>query len=167
MHGDIAYCAWRDAGMVVLDVADRSAPKLIVHRNWSPPFGGGTHNCLPLPKRELLCVLDEAVLDNLEDGLKLIWLFDNRVVANPISISTLPVPADADYPNKGAHCGPHNVYENRPEGFAERGADLRDHAERRRAHLRHPQPVPAGRGRRPGAASAARAWSTTARAGRR
>ena len=121
VHGDVAYCAWRDAGMVVLDVADRSAPKLIVHRNWSPPFGGGTHNCLPLPKRELLCVLDEAVLDHLEDGLKLIWLFDNRVVANPISISTLPVPADADYPNKGAHCGPHNVYENRPEGLAERG----------------------------------------------
>ena len=62
-------------------------------------------------------MLDEAVLDHLEDGLKLIWLFDNRVVANPISISTLPVPADADYPSKGAHCGPHNVYENRPEGF--------------------------------------------------
>ena len=62
-------------------------------------------------------MLDEAVLDNLEDGLKLIWLFDNRVAANPISISTFPVPADADYPDKGAHCGPHNVYENRPEGF--------------------------------------------------
>ena len=92
-------------------------PKLIVHRNWSPPFGGGTHNCLPLPGRELLCVLDEAVLDNMEDGLKLIWLFDNRVVANPISISTLPVPSDADYSHKGAHCGPHNVYENRPEGL--------------------------------------------------
>ena len=100
VHGDVAYCAWRDAGMVVLDVADRARPKLIVHRNWSPPFGGGTHNCLPLPKRELLCVLDEAVLDNLEDGLKLIWLFDNRVVANPISISTLPVPTDADYPTR-------------------------------------------------------------------
>ena len=24
VHGDVAYCAWRDAGMVVLDVADRS-----------------------------------------------------------------------------------------------------------------------------------------------
>ena len=117
VHGDVAYCAWRDAGMVVLDVADRTAPKLVVHRNWSPPFGGGTHNCLPLPGRELLCVLDEAVLDDQEDGEKLIWLFDNRVPANPISISTFPVPSDADYPKKGAHCGPHNVYENRPEGF--------------------------------------------------
>ncbi|MFP3656708.1 hypothetical protein SB777_37975, partial [Burkholderia sp. SIMBA_052] len=68
VHGDTAYCAWRDAGMVILDVADRSAPKLITHRNWSPPFGGGTHNCLPLPDRDLLVVLDEAVLDHQEDG---------------------------------------------------------------------------------------------------
>jgi hypothetical protein len=27
--------------MVVIDVADRTQPKLITHRNWSPPFGGG------------------------------------------------------------------------------------------------------------------------------
>jgi hypothetical protein len=68
VHGDRAYAAWRDAGMVVLDVADRSAPKLVAHRNWSPPFGGGTHNCLPLPDREILIVLDKVVLDHQADG---------------------------------------------------------------------------------------------------
>jgi hypothetical protein len=36
---------------------------LIVHKNWAPPFGGGTHNCMPLPDRNLLIVLDETVLD--------------------------------------------------------------------------------------------------------
>ena len=50
---DIAYCAWRDGCLVTVDVADKSNPKQIVHRNWSPPFGGGTHNCLPLPDRDL------------------------------------------------------------------------------------------------------------------
>jgi hypothetical protein len=117
VHGDTAYCAWRDAGMVVLDVADRAKPKLIAHRNWSPPYGGGTHNCLPLPDRELLVVLDEAVLDHQEDGLKLIWVFDNRVPSNPISISTFPTPDEADYKAKGAHFGPHNIHENRPGSF--------------------------------------------------
>jgi len=117
IHSDTAYAAWRDAGMVVLDIADRSKPKLIVHRNWSPPFGGGTHNCLPLPDRDLLVVLDEAVLDRQEDGLKLIWVFDNRVPNNPVSISTFPTPADADYKAKGAHFGPHNIHENRPGSF--------------------------------------------------
>jgi len=92
VHGDIAYAAWRDAWMLVIDVADRARPRLITHRNWSPPFGGGTHNCLPLPDRDLLVVLDEAVLDHQEDGLKLIWVFDNREPGNPVSISTFPTP---------------------------------------------------------------------------
>ena len=117
ISGDTAYAAWRDAGLVTIDVSDRSSPSLIVHRNWSPPFGGGTHNCLPLPDRELLVVLDEAVLDHQEDGLKHIWMFDNREPTNPISISTFPVPAEDDYVAKGGHFGPHNVHENRPGSF--------------------------------------------------
>jgi hypothetical protein len=117
VHGDTAYAAWRDAGMVVLDVADRARPKLIVHKNWSPPFGGGTHNCLPLPDRDLLVVLDEAVLDHQEDGLKVIWVFDNRTRENPVSISTCPTPAEADYKSKEGHFGPHNIHENRPRSF--------------------------------------------------
>jgi len=117
VHGDTAYAAWRDAGMVVIDVAERSKPKLITHRNWSPPFGGGTHNCLPLPDRDLLIVLDEAVLDHQEDGLKLIWVFDNRVPANPVSVATFPTPAEADYVRKGGHFGPLNIHENRPGAF--------------------------------------------------
>ena len=114
VHGDTAYGAWRDGGLVMIDVADRTKPRLIAHRNWSPPFGGGTHNCLPLPDRDLLVVLDEAVLDHQEDGLKLIWLFDIRAPDNPVSISTFPTPAEADYKAKGAHFGPHNIHENRP-----------------------------------------------------
>jgi len=117
VHGDTAYAAWRDAGMVVLDVADRASPRAIVHRNWSPPFGGGTHNCLPLPDRELLVVLDEAVLDHQEDGEKFIWVFDNREKSNPVSIATFPTPRDADYRAKPGHFGPHNLHENRPGSF--------------------------------------------------
>jgi len=117
VSGDTAYGAWRDAGLVMIDVADRSDPKLIVHRNWSPPFGGGTHNCLALPDRDLMVVLDEAVLDNCEDGIKLIWLFDIREPSNPISISTFPTPAEADYCAKGGHFGPHNIHENRPDAL--------------------------------------------------
>lgn len=117
INGDTAYAAWRDAGMVTLDIKDRSAPKLISHKNWSPPYGGGTHNCLPLPDRQLLVVLDEAVLDHAEDGIKYTWIFDNREPTNPISISTCPTPQEADYVAKGGHFGPHNIHENRPDGM--------------------------------------------------
>jgi hypothetical protein len=115
--GDTAYASWRDGGLTLLDVTDRTDPKPIVHRNWSPPFGGGTHTSLPLPGRDLLIVADEATADELADGLKHVWVFDIRVPANPISIATLPTPAERDYASKGRHFGPHNLHENRPGSF--------------------------------------------------
>ncbi|EHD22437.1 MULTISPECIES: LVIVD repeat-containing protein [Brenneria] len=117
VSGDTAYGSWRDGGLTLLDVGDRRHPKLISHRNWSPPFGGGTHTALPLPDRDLLIVLDEAVLDNQEDGEKLIWVFDIREPRNPVSIATFPQPNETDYVKKGAHFGPHNLHENRPGSF--------------------------------------------------
>jgi hypothetical protein len=117
VNGDTAYGAWRDGGLVMMDVSDRASPKLIAHRNWCPPYGGGTHNCLPLPDRQLLVVLDEAVLDNCADGIKYVWMFDIREPGNPVSISTFPTPTEADYCKKGAHFGPHNIHENRPDSF--------------------------------------------------
>ena len=115
VHGDTAYGAWRDGGLV--DRYQDRAAQADHPSHWSPPFGGGTHNCLPLPDRDLLVVLDEAVLDHQEDGLKLIWLFDIRALENPVSIATFPTPAEADYKAKGAHFGPHNIHENRPGSF--------------------------------------------------
>ncbi|MEQ9945785.1 LVIVD repeat-containing protein [Pectobacterium aroidearum] len=117
ISGDTAYGSWRDGGLTLLDVSDRTNPQLISHRNWSPPFGGGTHTALPLPDRDLLIVLDEAVLDNQEDGEKLIWVFDIREPSNPVSIATFPQPKEIDYVKKGAHFGPHNLHENRPGSF--------------------------------------------------
>jgi len=114
VDGNTAYASWRDGGLTLLDLADREHPTLIAHRNWSPPFGGGTHTALPLPARKLLVVLDEAVLDHEEDGEKHTWVFDIREPAAPVSIATLPRPREADYPALGGHFGPHNIHENRP-----------------------------------------------------
>ena len=115
--GDTAYACWRDGGLTILDVADKAKPRLIAHRNWSPPFGGGTHSPLPLPDRNLLIVADEAVADAEGDGRKHVWVFDIREPANPVSIATFPTPAEADYVAKGAHFGPHNLHENRVGSF--------------------------------------------------
>jgi len=117
IDGDTAYASWRDGGLTLLDISNKNQPTLISHRNWSPPFGGGTHTALPLPSRNLLVVLDEAVLDNQQDGEKLIWLFDIRSPENPVAIATFPQPNERDYVAKGAHFGPHNLHENRPGSF--------------------------------------------------
>jgi hypothetical protein len=115
--GNLAYGAWRDGGLTVLDVADPTQPKLLVHRNWDPPFGGGTHSPLPLPDRNLLVVADEAAFADCSQGHRYIWVFDVREPGNPISISTFPEPTEADYCAKGGNFGPHNLHENRPGSF--------------------------------------------------
>jgi hypothetical protein len=122
IDGDTAYASWRDGGLSLIDVTDREHPSLISYRNWAPPFGGGTHTAVPLPQRDLLVVADEAVADELADGLKHTWVFDIREKSNPVSISTFPTPAEADYAKIGGHFGPHNLHENRSGTF--RSEDL-------------------------------------------
>ncbi len=114
---DIAYGSWRDGGLTILDVAEKSAPKLLAHRTWCPPFGGGTHSALPLHDRGLCVVADEATLNIDQEQMKRIWMFDIREKTNPVSIATFPVPVEQDYVAKGGQFGPHNLHENRPGSF--------------------------------------------------
>ena len=112
--GDTAYASWRDGGLTLLDISDKTAPKLISHINWSPPFAGGTHSALPLVDRGLCIVADEAVLDIDQEPMKYTWVVDIRAPQNPVTIATFPTPSDQDYVAKGGHFGPHNLHENRP-----------------------------------------------------
>ena len=147
MHGDTAYAAWRDAGMVVLDVADRAKPKLIVHKNWSPPFGGGTHNCLPLPDRDLLVVLDEAVLDHQEDGLKLIWVFDNRAPEKSGEHRDLPDAGGSRLQGQGRPFRPAQYPREPARQLRELDFDLRHLSECRHPRVRHLRSIRAERSR--------------------
>ncbi len=117
VKGDLACGAWRDGGITTLDVSDRTHPKLLAHVNTAPPFNGGTHNTLPLPGRGLMVVVEEAVFDSQLDGPKHTWIYDIREPSKPISIATMPIPGEEDYVRKGGQFGPHNIHENRVEGF--------------------------------------------------
>jgi hypothetical protein len=113
----VAYCAWRDAGLILLDVRDPTAPRLLGQRNLRPPFGGATHTALPLTRRNLVVVADEAMEDISVEPQKYIWLMDVREKSNPVSIATLPLPAERDFIAAGGTFGPHNLWENRPDAF--------------------------------------------------
>jgi hypothetical protein len=114
VRGDLAFGSWRDGGLTIHDVKDPTQPKLLVHRQWAPPFGGGTHTALPFLDRDLLIVADEATTENCANGIPHSWIFDIRDPANPVSIATLPTPAEQDFCAKGGKFGPHNLHENRP-----------------------------------------------------
>ena len=112
--GNLGFAAWRDGGFTVHDMSDPPNPKLISHRNYSPPFGGGAHTPLPLPNRKLLILADEATSAHCANGIAYTWVINVREPSNPISIATLPTPAEEDFCKKGAKFGPHNLHENRP-----------------------------------------------------
>jgi hypothetical protein len=115
--GNIAYGAWRDGGLTVIDIADPTNPKLMVHCHNEPPYGPGTHSPLPIPSRGLLVLLDEPTFDNCKEGRRHIWLYDVRDPKKPVPISKFPEPVEADYCAKGGAFGPHNFHEMRPGSF--------------------------------------------------
>jgi hypothetical protein len=51
-YNDRLYAAWRDAGMVILDLKDRTKPTLLATYDYVPPFHGGglgaAHTSLPV-----------------------------------------------------------------------------------------------------------------------
>jgi hypothetical protein len=112
VDGDRAYVGLWDAGWAILDISDKSRPRTISHLNWRPPYAGFTHTALPLRRRNLIVVTDEAT-SHQRPGGKLIWMVDARDEAHPVPIATFPVP-EGDYAASGETFGPHNIHENRP-----------------------------------------------------
>src|SRR5215203_5307235 len=114
--GNRGYAAWRDGGFTIHDISDPAKPTLISRINWSPPFPGGTHTPLPLPKRGLAVVADEANAEKCAKGLFYTFIVDVHAPENPVPISTLPTPRERDFCSIGTF-GPHNLHENRPGSF--------------------------------------------------
>jgi hypothetical protein len=110
------YAAWRDGGLTIHDISDPASPRLLSHINWSPPFPGGTHTPLPLPRRQLAVIADEANAEKCAKGLFYTFVVDVRVPENPVPIATLPTPHERDFCANGTF-GPHNLHENRPGSF--------------------------------------------------
>ncbi len=120
---DRAYIGYIDGGAFILDIADKSAPKVVGSWNPHPPYPGFTHTVMPLFGRDLLIVTDECVEDDAADWPKLTWVVDARRESNLVPISTLPMPPVEEYGHKGGRFGSHNVHENRP-GPSLRSEDL-------------------------------------------
>ena len=116
VSGGRAYCGWWDAGMIILDISDVSQPKFVSRLDYSPPFGGATHTCLPLPDRKLVIIAEESLVDNCEEIQKMIWTVDVREETNPIPVSLFPIPK-GNFCEPGSRFGPHNLHENSPGSF--------------------------------------------------
>ena len=144
---DRAYIGYIDAGIVILDIADKAHPKLVSRLDYHPPYPGFTHTVLPLFERDLLVVTDEATGDQGLDWPKRCWIVDARLETNPVMISSLPTPQNFGELHKvGGRIGAHNIHENEPEpGSAKlQNTVVSTWFSAGRARLRHRRPVPAG-----------------------
>jgi hypothetical protein len=119
--GSLAYLAWGGAGMIVLDVADPTRPRLVSRLDVSPPFNGGlygagVHTVLPFPRRGFALVNGEAHEERCAEPLTFAGVVDIADPADPRLLSTLPLPRPApglpytSYCDKGGRFGPHNSH---------------------------------------------------------
>jgi hypothetical protein len=111
---DRAYVAYLDGGAVILDISDKSKPRMITNWRYSPPYNGFTHTVLPLIGRDLLVVTDECTKDDGIDWPKLGWVVNAAVETNLVPISTLPLPPPESFTKRGGRYGAHNLHENLP-----------------------------------------------------
>lgn len=114
VEGDRAYLGYNDAGMVILDIADPTAPQVVSKLTWDPV--GDTHTCLPLPGRDLLVVTDEETHDRCAAGPHYVRLIDISDERDPSVVSVVP-PPEGDFCERGLRFGPHNLHENRPGSY--------------------------------------------------
>ncbi|MDE3193531.1 MAG: hypothetical protein KGN00_07585 [Chloroflexota bacterium] len=115
---DRVYLGYIDAGVIVLDVGDRSRPRLVSRLDYHPPLPGFTHTVVPLFSRGLLVVTDEASGKYGDDGYdwpKRIWIVDAREETNLVILSSAPDPdGRAELHRVGGRIGAHNIHENEP-----------------------------------------------------
>ena len=112
---DRCYVGLIDAGAVILDISDKSTPRLVSRWDNSPPFAGFTHTLMPVFSRGIMIATDEAVLANADDNPKHVWVLDGRDETNLIPIATCPQPSLEDYIDRGGRFGAHNLHENHPD----------------------------------------------------
>jgi hypothetical protein len=121
-HKDRIYVAWRDAGMVIVDVTDRSAPKVVSRLDYVPPFHGGasgaTHTVLPIvvdPDRHpAMVVLTDEIIACPPGFGRIVNIAD---LANPQVTATLRIPHvtdNFDYTTGKFRCPDNGEYVHHP-----------------------------------------------------
>jgi len=113
IRGERAYCGWWDAGLVILDIADLSCPKLVSHLEFGSEVSGATHSALPIPGRDILVVTDEQLANDCQGLFAQVRVVDISDEQHPRVMSEFPRP-QGDFCSRGGRFGPHNVHEMRP-----------------------------------------------------
>lgn len=109
----LAWCGWWDKGLVVLDVREPHAPRMVGGLDLGHDVARATHTFCPLPGRDVAVTTEERITDGctgVAPNARLVSIADPT---RPTVLSTLPVP-EGDWCTRGGRFGPHNVHEPKP-----------------------------------------------------
>ena len=110
---DRAYLAWIDGGVIVLDISDKSKPRLVSRISWQSLNEGFIHTVVPILDRGLLVASQESTKEGCEDWPQRIHLIDIKDEKRPYPLSALPPPENfAELCKGGGRFGAHNINNN-------------------------------------------------------
>jgi len=115
IEGNRAFLSYGDGGGIILDVSEMAQPRMISQL----AFRGitatqGIHTFLPLPRRKIALINDEAIRENGDENLNLAGIADISDEKQPRMISLFPLPEPPpesglkNFYEKGGRFGPHN-----------------------------------------------------------
>jgi hypothetical protein len=120
VEGDRAHLSYGAGGMVILDISDVEAPRLVSRLDLGPAFGSwlGCHTVVPYPTRKIAVVNNEAIAEggSAAEPLNYAVIVDIADETKPRVISWLPAPVPVpgspykNFGEKGGRFGPHNQH---------------------------------------------------------
>jgi hypothetical protein len=131
VEGDRAYLSYGDGGGIILDVFDLTQPKMISQI----AFRGitatqGVHTYLPMPRRKIALINDEAIRENGDENLNLAGIVDISEETRPRLLSLFPLPAPPpeselmNFYEKAGRFGPHNHHHPNHQPWLEDRDDI-------------------------------------------
>jgi hypothetical protein len=117
IEGNRAYLSYGDGGAIILDVSDFSQPKMISQLAFRGITASqGIHTYLPLPRRKIALINDEAIRENGDENLNMAGIVDLANEQEPRMLSLFPLPLPPpesglrNFYEKGGRFGPHNQH---------------------------------------------------------
>ena len=131
IEGARAYLSYGDGGAIILDVSELSRPRMVSQL----AFRGitatqGIHTFLPLPRRRIALVNDEAIRENGDENLNMAGVVDISNESQPRLISLFPLPEPPaetglnNFYEKGGRFGPHNQHHPNHQACLEERDDM-------------------------------------------
>jgi len=131
IEGTRAYLPYGDGGAIILDISELSRPRMVSQL----AFRGitatqGIHTFLPLPRRRIALVNDEAIRENGDENLNMAGVVDISNESQPRLISLFPLPEPPaetglnNFYEKGGRFGPHNQHHPNHQACLEERDDM-------------------------------------------